>query len=140
MPRLNLFIRRRWRSGGRRWGPGALEVSGLNLWGTKLVVLSACDTGRGTVQLGQGVYGLRRAFFNAGAETLVTSLWPVSDRATQDLMDRYYRNLLAGQGRVEAMRQAVMAVRAKQPHPYYWAPFIVLGKGEPLYGVLATPL
>lgn len=116
----------------------ALEVSSLNLWGTELVVLSACNTGRGAVQLGQGVYGLRRAFFNAGAETLVSSLWPVSDEATQELMDGYYRNLLSGQGRVEAMRQAAMAVRAKQPHPYFWAPFIVLGKGEPLHGISAN--
>src|SRR5262249_8611899 len=57
----------------------ALELAGLNLWGTQLVVLSACDTGRGDVKLGQGVYGLRRSFVVAGAETLVASLWKVDD-------------------------------------------------------------
>ena len=57
----------------------ALELAGLNLWGTQLVVLSACDTGRGDVKPGQGVYGLHRAFLVAGAETVVMSLWKVND-------------------------------------------------------------
>ena len=61
----------------------ALELAGLNLWGTQLVVLSACDTGRGDVKLGQGVYGLRRAFVVAGAETVVMSLWKVNDETTR---------------------------------------------------------
>jgi len=77
----------------------ALELAGLNLWGTQLVVLSACDTGRGQVRLGQGIYGLRRALVIAGAETVVMSLWKVDDNSTSLLMNMYYRNLLAGQGR-----------------------------------------
>ena len=68
----------------------ALEASGLNLWGTKLVTLSACDTGIGEVKNGEGVYGLRRAFVLAGTESLVMSLWPVSDYVTRELMMGYY--------------------------------------------------
>lgn len=110
----------------------ALEVAGMDLRGTRLVVLSACDSGRGEVKRGQGLYGFRRAFFLAGAETLVTSLWKVSDQGTAELMDRYYQDLGAGKGRVEAMEEAMKAMRARRPHPYYWAPFIVLGRGAPL--------
>lgn len=112
----------------------ALEVSGMNLWGTQLVVLSACDTGRGEVVPGQGVYGLRRAIAAAGAETLVTSLWRLNDRLTVDLMSRYYQGLRAGEGRVAALRAAALAVRAQHPHPYYWASFIAIGQPGPLRG------
>jgi CHAT domain-containing protein len=113
----------------------ALEVASMNLWGTQLVVLSACETGRGDVSnLGQGVYGLRRAVMVAGAQTLLTSLWKVDDKATRDLMKRYYSNLLKGSGRAEAMREAALFVRKKHPHPYYWAPFIAIGRSEPLAG------
>lgn len=118
----------------------ALELAGLNLWGTQLVVLSACDTGRGDVKLGQGVYGLRRAFIVAGAETVVMSLWKVNDDSTQQLMEAYYRNLLAGQGRATAMREAMRWLRAIHPHPYHWAPFIVLGQDAPLRGWEPRPL
>lgn len=114
----------------------ALEVASMNLWGTQLVVLSACETGRGDVSsLGQGVYGLRRAVMVAGAQTLLTSLWKVDDKATKDLMTRYYKNLLGGAGRAEAMRAAALYVRKKRPHPYYWAPFITIGKSSPLSGI-----
>lgn len=114
----------------------ALEVASMNLWGTQLVVLSACETGRGDVSnLGQGVYGLRRAVMVAGAQTLLTSLWKVDDKATKDLMTRYYKNLLSGQGRAEAMRAAALFVRKKRPHPYFWAPFITIGRSTPLSGI-----
>ncbi|RKH53050.1 CHAT domain-containing protein, partial [Corallococcus aberystwythensis] len=110
----------------------ALELAGLNLWGTQLVVLSACDTGRGDVKVGQGVYGLRRAFLVAGAETVVMSLWKVNDATTRDLMEAYYYNLLAGQGRATALREAMRELRRTQPHPHYWAPFIAMGRETPL--------
>jgi CHAT domain-containing protein len=110
----------------------ALELAGLNLWGTQLVVLSACDTGRGDVKLGQGVYGLRRAFIVAGAETVVMSLWKVNDETTRTLMEAYYTNLLAGKGRANALREAMRALHATQAHPHYWAPFIALGRDGPL--------
>ncbi|ADO68056.1 CHAT domain-containing protein [Stigmatella aurantiaca] len=110
----------------------ALELSGMNLWGTQLVVLSACDTGRGDVKLGQGVYGLRRALVVAGTQTVVTSLWKVSDEVTSELMERYYRHLLGAQGRAMALQQAMRELRQKHPHPHYWAPFISIGQEAPL--------
>jgi tetratricopeptide (TPR) repeat protein len=113
----------------------ALELAGLDLWGTQLVVLSACDTGRGDIKLGQGVYGLRRALVIAGAEALVTSLWKVNDESTRQFMEAYYSKLLEGAGRTSALRQAMKEFRRKQPHPYYWAPFIALGRDGPLQGL-----
>lgn len=107
----------------------ALEASGLNLWGTKLVVLSACDTGLGEVRNGEGVYGLRRAFVLAGAESLVMSLWPVSDYSTRNLMISYYKNLKLGLGRNSALRQVQLKLLKRNPrlHPFYWANFIQSG-------------
>jgi CHAT domain-containing protein len=115
----------------------ALELAGLDLWGTELVVLSACDTGRGDVRRGQGVYGLRRALVVAGAETLVVSLWRVDDETTRAMMERYYRQLLAGRGRAEALEEAMRSLRAEHPHPHFWAPFIALGRDAPLRGFAA---
>ncbi|QRN99232.1 CHAT domain-containing protein [Archangium violaceum] len=110
----------------------ALELASLDLWGTELVVLSACETGRGDVKLGQGVYGLRRALISAGAETVVSSLWKVNDDTTHQLMQGYYRHLLAGKPRVSALREAMLELRQLHPHPYAWAPFIALGRDAPL--------
>jgi CHAT domain-containing protein len=114
----------------------AMEAAGLNLWGTKLVTLSACDTGVGEVKNGEGVYGLRRAFVLAGAETLVMSLWPVSDRITRELMTRYYEGLKQGQGRGEALRQMQldMLKQKERQHPFYWASFIQSGEWANLEG------
>ena len=112
----------------------ALEAATLDLAGTQLVVLSACETGVGEVKNGQGVFGLRQAFAVAGAETVVMSLWKVDDNATKDLMTNYYQRLRAGEGRGEALRQAQLAL-LKQPqtaHPYYWASFISSGQWAPL--------
>jgi CHAT domain-containing protein/tetratricopeptide (TPR) repeat protein len=107
----------------------ALEAAGLDLWGTHLVTLSACDTGLGEVRNGEGVYGLRRAFMLAGAESLVMSLWPVSDSIARDTMVAYYVRLRAGSGRGDALRQAKLAIlrRPGLRHPYYWAGFIQSG-------------
>jgi CHAT domain-containing protein len=118
----------------------ALELAGLDLWGTQLVVLSACDTGRGDVKLGQGVYGLRRALVTAGAETVVMSLWKVNDETTRILMEDYYRNLLAGLGRASALQKAMLSLRQTLPHPYFWAPFIALGSDSPLRSLDPLPL
>lgn len=115
----------------------ALEASGLNLWGTRLVILSACDTGVGEVRNGNGVFGLRRALMLAGSETQVMSLWPVSDEGTRDLMIEYYKGLKRGEGRTEALRQVQLKMLAsrKQQHPYYWASFIQSGEWANLDGV-----
>ena len=114
----------------------ALEVTGLNLWGTKLVVLSACDTGVGEVKNGDGVHGLRRALVLAGSETQVMSLWAVLDKATRDLMVAYYRNLKQGHGRGEALRQVQLEMlkQVRRRHPYYWASFIQSGEWANLDG------
>ncbi len=114
----------------------ALEAAGLDLWGTKLVVLSACDTGVGEVKNGEGVYGLRRAFVLAGAESELMSLWPVSDSSTSDLMISYYQALQQGQGRGEALRQAQLQMlqNKERQHPFYWASFIQSGEWANLEG------
>ncbi len=114
----------------------ALEASGLDLWGTKLVTLSACDTGIGEVRNGEGVYGLRRAFVLAGAETVVMSLWPVRDAVAREAMVAYYSGLRAGLGRSDALRHAQLAMlkRPGRQHPFYWASFIQSGEWANLDG------
>lgn len=112
----------------------AMEASGLDLLGTKLVVLSACETGVGKVTNGDGVYGLRRALVIAGAESLVMSLWQVDDVATKDLMAGYYTKLKAGRGRSSALRdiQLELSARKDYAHPFYWASFLPAGDNAPL--------
>ena len=107
-------------------------MSGLNLLGTELVVLSACETGLGAVQVGEGVFGLRRAFVLAGAHTLVMSLWKVPDQQTRELMEDFYARVLAGEERAEALRQAQFAMKTKYPDPLYWGAFICQGDPGPL--------
>jgi CHAT domain-containing protein/tetratricopeptide (TPR) repeat protein len=108
------------------------DVSGLDLLATELVVLSACETGLGQVLVGEGVFGLRRAFLLAGAKTLVMSLWKVPDRQTQELMEAFYRRLLEGQPRADALREAQLAMKARYPNPLYWGAFICQGDPGPL--------
>jgi CHAT domain len=110
----------------------AEDVTGLDLLATGLVVLSACETGLGQVHVGEGVFGLRRAFVLAGAKTLVMSLWKVPDEPTRELMEAFYARLLAGQGRAEALRDAQLAMKAKYPDPFYWGAFICQGDPSPL--------
>lgn len=112
----------------------AYETANLNLYGTQLVVLSACDTGQGGLSAGDGVYGLRRSLVLAGSESQVISLWKVADDATQELMVNYYEKLKAGEGRSEALRQTQLAMlnSEERNHPYYWAAFIPSGNPDPL--------
>ena len=110
----------------------AEDVSGMDLLDTELVVLSACETGLGAVQVGEGVFGLRRTFMLAGAKTLVMSLWKVPDQQTRELMEDFYQRLLAGQLRSEALREAQRTLKEKYPHPYFWGAFICQGNPGPL--------
>src|SRR5262249_32647849 len=113
----------------------SLEASTLDLQGTELVVLSACETGLGEETVGDGVRGLRRALVVAGSETQVMSLWKVDDEATRQLMTSFYRHLFQeGSGRSLALRQAQLELLGKKgtQHPFFWASFIVSGARGPL--------
>ncbi|MBL8149128.1 MAG: tetratricopeptide repeat protein [Blastocatellia bacterium] len=114
----------------------ALEAANLDLRGTKLVVLSACDTGVGEVKNGEGVYGLRRALVLAGSESQMISLWQVSDKATKELMVNYYKRLKVGEGRSDALQKAQLQMLRSKKHknPYYWASFIQSGQWSSLEG------
>jgi CHAT domain-containing protein/Tfp pilus assembly protein PilF len=114
----------------------ALEVAGLDLWGTKLVVLSACNTGLGEIRNGEGVQGLRRALVLAGSETQVISLWAVVDERVKEIMIPYYKALRRGEGRGEALRhvQLRMLRSGNRRHPFYWAAFIQSGEWANLNG------
>lgn len=103
----------------------ALEISTMNLYGTDLVVLSACETGLGDIT-NDGVFGLQRAFKMAGVKTLVMSLWKVDDMATSLMMQTFYEQLVSGKSKREAFNIAQSTVRNKYPEPYYWAAFIML--------------
>ncbi|MCX6602697.1 MAG: CHAT domain-containing protein, partial [Acidobacteria bacterium] len=92
-----------------------------------LVVLSACHTGATVSVGGDELLGLMRGFLSSGAHNLLVSLWDVNDRSTMDFMVVFYQALEQGQTLASAIRQATLALRARHPHPYYWAPFILVG-------------
>ncbi|KAB2958427.1 MAG: CHAT domain-containing protein [Thermoanaerobaculia bacterium] len=105
----------------------AHEIAKLRL-DADLVVLSACQTGLGREVRGEGLVGLSQAFFQAGARGLVVSLWNVADASTARLMRSFYRRLAAGAPASEALRGAQLEqLDEGNPHPYYWAPFVVVG-------------
>jgi CHAT domain-containing protein len=112
----------------------ALEAASLDLWGTRLAVLSACETGLGEARRGEGVYGLRRALVIAGAESQMMSLWQVSDQGTRVLMTDFYTTLKSGRARSAALRdvQLRMLKSKSRSHPYYWGSFILSGADGPV--------
>jgi CHAT domain-containing protein/Tfp pilus assembly protein PilF len=109
----------------------ALEVARLNWKGTELVVISACESGKGDIQAGEGVYGLKRAIAVAGARSSLLSLWKVDDRATAAFMESFYNKLKAGADRADALaatqREFRQSSNATWSHPYVWAAFQLSG-------------
>ncbi len=107
----------------------ALEISEMDLSGTDLVVLSACETGKGTENVGEGVFGLRRAFRFAGAKTIIMSLLKVPDESTKQLMTLFYDNYSKNIGKLQALRKAQMTMlkNPKTKHPINWAGFVLIG-------------
>ena len=116
----------------------ALEAVNLDLVGTQLIVLSACDTALGSVTTGEGIYGLRRAFVIAGSQSQIISLWKVDDEGTKDLMVAYYNKLVKEKkGRSQGLRELQLEMINGEKgdnyrHPYYWSSFILSGDSSPL--------
>ncbi len=113
----------------------AEKILSLRLHGTDVVVLSACETGLGDIKSGEGVFGLRRAFTQAGTKGLVMSLWSVPDKETKELMVSFYTNVFVKKmKRPEALRQAVLAELAEvkkrygTTNPFFWGAFVYLGE------------
>ena len=100
------------------------EIYDLDL-NADLVTLSACETGLGKINNGDDVIGLNRGFLYAGANTIISSLWQVSDAATADLMQRFYQS--NGKDKRAALHSAQLSVKKIYPHPYYWAAFQMTG-------------
>ncbi|HET9219514.1 MAG TPA: CHAT domain-containing protein [Terriglobia bacterium] len=111
---------------GDKW-LNLFDIFNLEL-GAEITTLSACETGMSDVLGGDELLGLARGFLRAGTPSLVVSLWMVNDKSTAQLMCRFYEALRDGTGKANALRQAMVEVKAAFPHPYYWAPFILLGK------------
>ena len=105
----------------------AYEVMNLDFDHTELVVLSACETGLGDIQMGEGVYGLQRAFIVAGAKTLIMSLFKVDDEITRELMDLFYKNWTASGNKREAFIKAKLEIKNKYPAAINWSSFIMVG-------------
>jgi CHAT domain-containing protein len=113
----------------------AEKILGLRLEGTDMVVLSACDTGLGEVKTGEGVFGMRRAFTQAGTKSLVMSMWSVPDKETKELMIEFYKNIKSGKmNRCQALRQAalremeIVEERYGNTNPLFWGAFVFMGE------------
>ena len=107
----------------------ATEIADLDL-NCDLVILSACETGRGQLSSGEGVIGLSRSFFIAGARSVVVSQWAVSDISTAQLMKDFYQQLVNNTAKPAALREAKLRMvhgGSETRHPYYWAPFVIIG-------------
>jgi CHAT domain-containing protein len=114
----------------------AYEIYGMPLE-ADLITLSACNTGYGAIKEGEGIYSLGRAFAYAGASNLVMTLWPVKDKTTAFLVERFYNNLAKGMGKADALQEAKAHYLAEYPstllvHPYYWAGYLYMGDNRPV--------
>jgi CHAT domain-containing protein len=118
----------------------ALELQSLDLQGTQMLVLSQCRMADGVPSSGEGVFGMRRAAAIAGVRTFVAPLWKIADTTEQALMDRFYKELSAGKGRAEALREAQLELLGKQGTASFlqWAPVILSGDPGPLARGLFT--
>nr|WP_075487639.1 tetratricopeptide repeat protein [Prochlorococcus marinus] len=114
----------------------ALEVTKLNWQGTELVVISGCESGKGDIRSGEGIYGLKRAIAVAGSRSSLLSLWKVDDKATADFMEKFYQKLKVGMGRSEALAETQKEFKnhsiTRFRHPYYWAAFQLSGDWRPI--------
>ncbi len=122
----------------------AIDVFNLDLRACELVTLSGCETGLAQISGGDEQVGLGRAFLAAGAHSLLISLWPVEDNATDELMQLFYQYLLRGESKAQALRLAQCALIQQTPpgydHPYFWASFRLVGDSGPLrYHHIAVP-
>lgn len=123
---------------GIRLGDGYLNLYDLyqTRLGAKLVTLSGCATGINFVAAGDDLLGLQRGLFCAGATTLLLSLWDVHDQSTSLLMQHFYREFMRTGDMAGALQHAMQAVRRQNSHPYFWAPFVLVGKLTESTGVI----
>ena len=98
----------------------------------ELVTLSGCATGMNVITSGDELLGLIRGLLYAGAHSLLLTLWDVHDQSTADFMASFYRRLQATGSKASALQGAMIELRDRYPHPYHWAPFVLLGKVSPL--------
>lgn len=106
----------------------AYEAMNLNFEHTELIVLSACETGRGEIEQGEGVFGLQRSFLVAGADAIIMSLFQVSDEVTQQLMVEFYNNWMNGQDKRTAFNNAQLTIKDSYTDPIYWGAFTMIAK------------
>ena len=115
---------------GIRLGDGYLNLYDLYQMrlDARLVTLSGCATGMNSVSDGDELLGLQRGLFCAGASSLLLSLWDVHDSSTAELMQEFYRGYITSGDMAGSLRAAMHALREQNPHPYFWAPFVLTGK------------
>ncbi len=107
-----------------------MEVLNLQLEGTELVTLSACETGVGEISVGEGVYSLNRAFQEAGAKAVLSTLWSISDEGTNHFMQKFYHRFLNNQPSQQALQETQDELKdsKKWQDPFFWAPFVMMGQ------------